>query len=167
MESTEIKKLIEAFYLAETSKEEEQALFEYFQEETVDNELQAHKAFFMQMHQLKNNTACTTTLGAKMETLFESLNKKEKQTKVRKLWISLGKVAAVLLIATTTTLLVTHKADNSIAFAERPLTEDDCLKIEVALTMIVETLEEGVAQQLEIIAENLALTSQALNSITN
>ena len=185
MKPTEIKKLVEAFYLGETSQEEEQMLFDYFQKETVEDEWQPDKAFLMQMRQLKNDTVAAT-FDAKTDALFNSLETKEKQTsRVRKLWVRWGNVAAAFLMTGTIAWLLAHKADNNadayvqeeaytqaipqqnFAFAERPLTEEDCRKIEAALTMVVESFEKGIMQQLEIVAENLAFTSQSLNSLTN
>ena len=189
MKSTEIKKLMEAFYLGETSQEEEQMLFAYFQEETVEDEWQSDKAFLMQMHRLKNDTVAATfaaQMNSKMDTLFDSFEKQEKQTsRVRKLWIRWGNVAAAFLMIGTIAWMFARKADNQadayaqetvctqaipqqdFAFTERPLTEEDCRKIEIALTMVVESLEKGMMQQLEIVAENLAFASQSLNSLTN
>jgi len=98
MEINDIKRLIEAFYNGETSIEEEKALFEYFANENVPEELLSEKRYFNQLRRLEI-IKVPKELPSKIDSLFDSFEKQEIQTKrFRKLVAWASSAAAIIIL---------------------------------------------------------------------
>lgn len=97
MNRNEVKILLQRFFEAETTLQEEQLLKDYFRNEMVDSEFEPYKAFFSELEQ----TDDIPEINSIEESVMDYILEKEVATKsrYRQMWLTVTGIAASLLIA--------------------------------------------------------------------
>lgn len=170
MDTSEIKKLIEAFYNGETTADEEQILFDYFNSDNVAEDLVDEKIIFLQMND-KDDIHIPPTLESKLDSLIDELAHKDelrKQSKKKYLWIQASSIAAGLALLIFAGIHFTREQNEvkpSIANVEL----DDQKKIEEAqkaLLLLSSNFNKGVTQ-LSVVSTNLDKANEILDKTFN
>jgi len=170
MDTGEIKKLIEAFYNGETSAEEEQILFDYFDGENVAEELLDERKIFLQMNE-KDNIDIPSGLEARLDSLIDELARAEetkKQPKKKQLWAWAGSVAAGIALLIFAGIHFSKEQNPVIPTVTVAETEDQ-QKIEEAqkaLLLLSSNFNKGV-DQLSLVSTNLDKANDILNKTFN
>lgn len=175
MDTGEIKKLIEAFYNGETTRDEEQKLYDYFSGDNVADELQDEKILFLNMHK-SDPIETPPMLERKLEELIDRLAKEDeikKQPERKKLWLQIGSIAAglALLISAGIYFNKTQKEINpdNPSLAMTTITTEDKEKIQKAgeaLLLLSSNFNKGVSK-LEAVSANLDKTNDILSKTFN
>lgn len=98
MNTSDIKKLIEAYYNGDTSPEEDNILFNYFSGNDIAEDLQSEKEYFLQVCKLEK-ADIPVGFHTKIDTLFDKLEGEEtRQSKRKRLSLWVGGVAASVAI---------------------------------------------------------------------
>lgn len=166
MDTGKIKKLIEAFYNGDTTAEEEQLLFDYFDGDNVAEELLNEQKIFHQM-QNADNIEVPSELEAKLINLIDDLasNEENKKTaRTRKLWTWVGSIAAGIAILIFAGIHFNNDQP-TINPTMANISKEDQRKIEEAekaLLLLSSNFNKGV-DQLSLVSTNLDKTNEILN----
>lgn len=168
MDTSEIKKLIEAFYNGNTTAEEEQTLLDYFKGENVAEELLNEKKIFLQMNET-DNIDIPVGLENKLSNLIDKLateEKKASQPKKRNLWTWAGSVAAGVAILLFAGIHFSKQHETVMPMPTvTNINAEDQYKMEEAqkaLLLISSNFNKGV-DQLSAVSTNLDKTNEILN----
>ncbi|NDV93729.1 hypothetical protein D0T84_02195 [Dysgonomonas sp. 521] len=178
MNTYDIKKLIEAFYLGETTAEEELRLLSYFQGEDVADELLDEKEVFLAMY--KSETIDVPAgLESKLNNLIDGLASQEtteapleNTARRRSLWLKAGSIAAGIAILVSAGVYFNSKADTTPPIAEGQsgtMSKEDEQKIkeaQEALILLSSKFNKGL-DQLAVASENMDKTNEILNKTFN
>lgn len=174
----EIKRLLEAFYNAETTPEEEKILLDYFKGSDVAGELIEEKELFIRLYEESQEVSIPAGLENRLENLIDELDAKESATRTaiagqsnrRQLWKWAGSVAAGVAILVSAGLY--FNSDTGITpppfSAEGQtdmLSEADAQKVKEAqdaLVLLSTKFNKGV-DQLAVVSTNIEKTNQILN----
>lgn len=172
MDASEIKRLIEAFYNGETSADEEQILFDYFNSTDVAEDLTDEKNIFLQMHE-KDNIHIPASLESRLDNLIDELAHKEelkKQSKLKHLWIQAGSIAAGIVLLIFAGIHFTGEQNNvKPALSSHNIELDDQQKIEEAqkaLILLSSNFNKGMSQ-VSMVSTNLDKANEILDRTFN
>lgn len=157
-----IEKLLERFYNAETSEQEEQKLKDFFHHGEVPPHLQAEKEMFMQLQASDAPEGMEERLGNLIDQWELTEQKTQKKRRIFHLqWI--GSIAASLLLVIGMSL-----------YLQEPQRKDTCstpeeayAHAEKALVMFSEALNKGIRpmKTIERTNENIQKQIKKLNNI--
>lgn len=171
MDTSEIKRLIEAFYNGETSADEEQILFDYFNSTDVAEDLTGEKNIFLQMNE-KDNIYVPATLESRLDNLIDELVHKEeleKQSKKKYLWIQAGSIAAGIALLIFAGIHFTGGQNNVKPTLANNVELDDQQKIEEAqkaLILLSSNFNKGM-NQVSMVSTNLDKANEILDRTFN
>lgn len=166
MKRINIYNLLDAFYEGKTTPEEENALYHYFNDNAVPDELSAEKDFFLQLY-AKNTVKTPIHLSEKMNRLIDELERKEKtkRSKVNRRRIIIGIAAAIALLLMIFVFVPDSEKADLVTKTKNDttpeLTETDAKKIkeaEDALLLISVKFNKGFGQ-LNLVSSNLQKTN--------
>lgn len=166
MDISKIKELIEAFYNGDTSAEEEQLLFDYFDSNNVAEELLDEQKIFLQMYNA-DDIEVPLALEAKLTDLVDELASQEEKRTVpnkRNLWMWAGSVAAGIAILIFAGIHFNNEQP-SVNSTVASISVEDQKKIEEAekaLLLLSSNFNKGV-DQLSIVSTSLDKTNETLN----
>lgn len=165
----EIHKLLDRFYLGETTLEEEQLLLEYFSSARVPEELMADRDLFRSLEPAGNTIVVPGGLNQKILDVLDQQEKKEVRTRRISIF-SLSGLAAGLLVVIA--LYVGYFRDGqSELLASQELTDtyenpqDAYIEAKRALTYVSAKLNEGTSE-LERVKQVSKTTSDPLKSLS-
>eukprot|EP01107_Rhizomastix_libera_P012619 TRINITY_DN3202_c0_g1_i1.p1 TRINITY_DN3202_c0_g1~~TRINITY_DN3202_c0_g1_i1.p1 ORF type:complete len:187 (-),score=2.28 TRINITY_DN3202_c0_g1_i1:491-1051(-) len=179
MKTSEIKKLVEAFYNGETTIEEEKLLLSYFQGEDVAEELLKERDLFLDLYK-SEPIDVPLHLEAKLDTLIDELAAKEtvkvelKPVSKKKYILRwAGSIAAGIAILITagiyfnkqekeTTAPIAQTIDKTIDKAD----EQKIKEAQEALVLLSSKFNKGM-DQLALVSTNLDKTNEILNKTFN
>ncbi len=170
MESiTKIRKLLDRFYLGETTLEEEQLLLAYFSSASVPEELIADRDLFRSLDPAGNNIVVPGGLNQKILDVLDQQERKEVRTRRISIF-SLSGLAAGLLVVIA--LYVGYFRDGqSDLLASQELTDtyenpqDAYAEAKRALTYVSAKLNAGTSE-LERVKQVSKTTSDPLKSLS-
>lgn len=175
MDTSEIKKLIEAFYNGETSTEEEQKLSDYFNGDNIDKELQDEGKLFLDMYK-KEPIETPSMLEQKLGNLIDELSQQEKaknKPNKTRLWARIGSIAAGLALLISVGIYMnkekTTTTPDNPNLANTEISEEDRQKMKEAqdaLLLLSSNFNKGV-KQLASVSDNLDKTNDILNKTFN
>lgn len=170
MDTSEIKKLIEAFYNGDTTADEEQILFDYFSSEDVAEDLLDEKKIFLQMNEA-DSINIPSDLELKLDNLIDNLNYEEEvkqHSKKKHLWIQVGSVAAGVALLIFAGIHFT-KEQNEMKPSTANIELDDQQKIEEAqkaLILLSTNFNKGL-DQVTMVSTNLDKANEILDKTFN
>jgi len=129
MNTEEIKNLLERYYNAECSEEEEMILRKFFREEDVPEELLEEKEIFN--YYSSSGTVPEPSAGFE-ERIISAIDKADTATLTsgrRKLWLSIASIAAGLLILTGTYFFFSNRSENIDTFSDPDIAYAEAMKI--------------------------------------
>ena len=164
METNELESLIERYYQAQTTPEEEQFLFLFFQQEKTPIHLQKDKEIFLRLHTLSYNDNIPIPSGLKEKISVQIDNISGGKPKAHKKHIllswSMGIAASLLVICGVYTLtLTTPVQQNTI---DNP--QEAYIETQKALTLFASKIDKGV-NALQKTEETQHTISKQLNQI--
>ena len=156
-----IEKLLERYYNAETSEQEEQELKDFFRHEEVPPHLLAEKEIFLQLQASDTPDGMEERLGKLIDQWELSEQKTQKKRRIFHLqWI--GSIAASLLLVIGISL-----------YQQEPQRKDTCATpeeayahAEKALLLFSETLNKGLRPIEEMQKTNQSICKQ-INKLNN
>ncbi len=184
MKTEDAKILIRAFYLGETTVEEEQQLLHYFENESIPEELSAEKELFLRLYQAEP-VDIPENLEGKLSNLIDQLAQKEEEksdSKTKKLWLWVSSAAACIVILIASGIILNmHSAKESDSLANQNQTRTQIQGIitdpdmatkeaEKALMLVSKNFNKGT-EQLALVSENMDkanhLIEKQLKTINN
>lgn len=166
MDTGKIKELIEAFYNGDTTADEEQLLFDYFNSDSVAEELLDEQKIFLQMYRA-DDIEVPARLEAKLSNLIDDLSRQEEkvvETKKRNLWRWAGSIAAGIAILVFAGIHF-NNTQPTVNTTMANLSVEDQQKMEEAekaLLLLSSNFNKGVGQ-LSVVSENIDKTNEILN----
>ncbi len=154
MDIKHIKELLHSFYEGETSQEEEKALYDFFSEESIPEDMVSEKQIFLKLYSGQQNDA-PLYLEEKLNSLIDNLERdeNEKQTPLRvlsiKSWRWAISIAASVLIVLSVGIF-TYFGNNSnqspmlVDTYSNP--EDAYIETQKALLLVSNKLNKGFEQ---------------------
>ncbi|MDR2953639.1 MAG: hypothetical protein LBV43_00990 [Prevotella sp.] len=171
MEPSKIKNLVEAFYNGQTSQEEEQILYDYFNSNNIAEELLREKELFLQIYDT-DTINIPDNLESDLNNLIDILNEEEKARKgyhKRRLWIQLGSIAATVAILICAVYFNRKPEISDDIPASVTLSVEDQQKIQEAqkaLILLSSNFNKGI-DQLSVVSTNFDKTNEILNKTFN
>lgn len=171
MDTGEIKKLIEAFYNGETTAEEEQILFDYFNSDNVADDLKDEKTIFRQMNET-DNIDIPPMLESKLNNIIDELARKDgakKKTNKIRLWAGAGSIAAGLALLIFAGIHFSKEQYNVMPATSTYSQAEDQKKIEEAqkaLLLLSSNFNKGM-DQLDVVSTNLDKANEILDKTLN
>jgi len=129
MNTEEIKKLLEKYYNAECSKDEEQILKRFFAEEDVPEELLYEKEIFVYFDESASVPEPAPGFEERIIAAIDASGNTFSVSKRRKLWITISGIAAGVLILTGSYFFFTHRTGNSDTFSDPEAAYAEAMKI--------------------------------------
>ena len=161
MKPEEIKKLLERYYNAESTEEEELILARYFREEDIPADLLDDKEIFGYYSDSADIPEPSSDFKEKIITALDESEQAYRPVTRRKLYISLAGIAAGLLILTGSYFFFIHKAEPIDTFSDPEIAYAETMKI---LYDVSARLNRG-AQALEPIGKMQEVTDKSLKTI--
>lgn len=167
MNSKDIKKLIDAFYEGETSVEEEKIIFDYFLNESIEEDMKEEQAFFLSLSQSVKPIRVPESLESKLSSLIDDLNDKEKKkkSKIHNIWIGIASTAACVIIILSIGLQLNQNKNEQMAIEAKDTFNDPneaYKEVEKALLLVSNNMNKGI-DQLSVISNNIDKTSDIFN----
>lgn len=164
-----IKKLIDAFYEGNTSREEEQILHEYFLEELVPGELEHDKEIFLELYSPEEDVI-PFSLEQKLNSLIDRLDaeetKKTPVVSIKPKSINLRRIASIaasiLIVLSIGIYYHFNKADSQTIADTYTNPEDAYMETEKALLFVSTKLNKGF-DQVESAQKNLEKTNKIIS----
>lgn len=176
MKTEDIKQLLEKYYEGETSREEEQLLYDYFSKEDVDPELLNEAYIFMQIRE-GDGGEVPPMLESDLVSLIDHLAEKEKQqTQLEPakkknrliLWATTVAACAAILISVMVIFDKPQTGGNTPEFAQDTFTDPNeaYSEAEKALQLIALNLNKGLSK-LEESNDDIQKANEVLNNSLN
>lgn len=166
MDTSEVKKLIEAFYNGETTLEEENLLYDYFKGDNIANELLDEQQIFLEMYN-SEEVEVPKDLEMKLTNLIDDLASKEeniKTSKKRNLFVWATSIAAGIAILIFAGIHFNNQQP-SVQPTMANVSAEEQLKIEEAqkaLLLLSSNFNKGV-NQLSVVSTSIDKTNEVLS----
>lgn len=166
MNIDDIKKLLESFYEAKTSPEEELLLLNYFNSTDIADELIAEREVFLGFYE-SEALNIPSNLESKLTQLIDEqskINSKPKQrTQLFLKWASIAACFALLVSSVFYFNNVSLQGDNQALIDNiDDMSKEQYIEMENALRLFSSNFDKGL-KQLDDVRENLEKTNDILN----
>lgn len=161
MEKHELKTLLDKYYNAETTLEEEALLRKYFSENECNDEFASDKAIFDYCRQLSGIPSPEMDFEERISSVIEEKNSFGYSTK-RKLLIAFSGIAAGLVILAGSYLLINSKRTPADTFSDSRSASAAAMEI---LYMVSERINQGT-QALEPVRKINDITRRSIHYAT-
>ena len=163
MNKEEIKRLLEKYYNAESSEEEELILRKFFREEDVPEALLQEKEIFSYYSRSDVVPELSAGFEERIIAAIDKADSADAAGNKRKLILSLVSIAAGLLILTGSYFFFIHRTEPGDTFSDPGIAYAETMKI---LYDVSSRLNRG-AQALEPVGKMQDVTNKSLNAINN
>ena len=129
MSTEEIKRLLERYYNAETSEEDELRLSKHFCQENISDELSYEKEIFLYYHQLSNVPEPSEGFEKRIMAAVGLADQKISKSGSRRILLTLTGIAAGLLVLTGSYFFLIKKSEPHDTFTDPEIAYAETLKI--------------------------------------
>lgn len=166
MNINEIKKLLESFYEAKTSPDEELLLLSYFNSADIADELISEREVFLGLYE-SDAIDIPSNLESKLAQLIDEQSKKSSKPKQRTQlvlkWASIAACFALLISSVFYFNNVSLQGDNQALIDNiDDMSKEQYIEMENALRLFSSNFDKGL-KQLDDVRENLEKTNDILN----
>lgn len=162
MNKQEIKSLLERYYNAETSEEEELNLRKFFNQKDVPDEFNDEKEIFIYFDQLSGVQEPSNDLEERIMSSIDYEVRKAKRSGYSRLLITVSGMAAGLLILAGSYFFFTRESEPRDTFSDPEIAYAETMKI---LYDVSNRLNKGT-QAFETVGLMQEITRKSLNEIT-
>lgn len=144
MENEELIRLLDCYYRAETSADEEKRLFDYFRNNPVPPRFEADKALFLSLYDASGEeVSLPAGLEERIAAQIDSFGREEHRHwfTVRKARIWVASVAAILLVAFTVGIIALRPVPRQDTFTS---TQEAYAETKRALALFAAKLDKGM-----------------------
>jgi hypothetical protein len=173
IEDRKIKELLDKFYDGNTTPEEERIILEYLKNEDIEEGRVGDRELFAALYD-SSEIHPPEGLSERLERRIDehisnsakkgnsARSQKASRTKIRKLYLSIGSVAAAALLCVSI-FFVLQKPSSPIFMANTDMNETEAAAIAVeALIQVSSKLNEGLSS-LEKVSESIDKTNELIN----
>jgi hypothetical protein len=161
MNTEEIKRLLEKYYNAECSEDEELILKSFFMEKDVPEELHDEREIFNYYNLSASVPEPSAGFEERIISAIDNYDTSYSITGRRKLWFSVASIAAGLLILTGSYFFFVHRTENIDTFSDPAIAYAEAMKI---LYNVSSRLNHGT-QALETVGMIQDVPRKSLESI--
>lgn len=129
MNTEEIKKLLEKYYNAECSEEEEMILKKFFAEENISEELNEEKEIFNYYSVSSSVPEPSDGFEERIISAIDKADSAHTTAGTRKLWLSVASIAAGLLILTGSYFFFINRSESIDTYSDPDMAYAEAMKI--------------------------------------
>lgn len=166
MENDELIRLLDRYYRAETSADEEKRLLDYFRNTPVAPQFEADKALLLSLHDAtEEDVPIPVGLEERIATQIESFDDATSRHRlmVRKVRVWVASIAAVLLVAVTVGIIALRPVPRQDTFTS---TQDAYAETKRALALFAAKLDKGMVAVQKVEHAQISIEKQ-LNKINH
>ncbi len=166
MENDELIRLLDRYYRAETSDDEEKRLLDYFKNAAVPPQFEADKALLLSLHGISEQDVplpegLEERIVSQIDTLDEATHRKRFTMRKARIWVA--SIAAMLLIAVTVGIVTLRPVPRQDTFTS---TQEAYAETKRALALFAAKLDKGMVAVQKVEQAHTSIEKQ-LNKINN